>query len=75
VTGVDNGDWVVRLAPEGVSYAATAEDARIDVTLTMDVTTWTDIIAGRLTAPAAVVEGKVELEGNVMKALALDALL
>lgn len=75
VTGVDNGDWVVRLAPEGVSYAITAEDARIDVTLTMDVTTWTDIIAGRLTAPAAVVEGKVELEGNVMKALALDALL
>jgi alkyl sulfatase BDS1-like metallo-beta-lactamase superfamily hydrolase len=75
VTGVDNGDWVVRLAPEGVSYATTTEDARIDVTLTMDVTTWTDIIAGRLTAPAAVVEGKVELEGNVMKALALDALL
>jgi hypothetical protein len=75
VTGVDDGDWVVRLAPEGVSYAATAEDAHIDVTLTMDVTTWTDIIAGRLTAPAAVVEGKVDLAGDVMKALALDSLL
>jgi hypothetical protein len=75
VTGIDDGDWVVRLAPEGVSYAATAEDAHIDVTLTMDVTTWTDIIAGRLTAPAAVVEGKVDLAGDVMKALALDSLL
>ncbi|HEY1831485.1 MAG TPA: SCP2 sterol-binding domain-containing protein [Acidimicrobiales bacterium] len=75
VTGVDDGDWVVRMAPEGVSYATTTEGAHIDVTLTMDVTTWTDIIAGRLTAPAAVIEGKVDLEGDVMKALALDTLL
>jgi hypothetical protein len=75
VTGVDDGDWVVRMASEGVSYAATTEGAHIDVTLTMDVTTWTDIIAGRLTAPAAVIEGKVDLEGDVMRALALDTLL
>jgi hypothetical protein len=75
VTGIEDGDWVVRLAPEGISYAATTEAAHIDVTLSMDVTTWTDIIAGRMTAPAAVMEGKVDLAGDVMKALALDALL
>ena len=32
-------------------------------------------IAGRVTAPAAVMDGRVELAGDVMKALALDALL
>jgi hypothetical protein len=75
VTGIEDGDWVVRLAPDGVSYAVTTDGAHIDVTLSMDVTTWTDIIAGRLTAPAAVLEGRVDLAGDVMKALALDALL
>lgn len=74
VTGVEDGDWVACLAPEGISYAATTEAAHIGVTLTMDVITWTDIIAGRMTAPA-VLEGKVDLAGDVMRALALDALL
>src|SRR5207245_500827 len=75
VTGIDDGDWVVRLAPEGITYAATTEATPADVTLSMDVATWTDIIAGRVTAPAAVMDGRVALEGDVMKALALDALL
>jgi putative sterol carrier protein len=75
VSGIDDGDWVVRLAPDGITYAATDESSTVDVTLSMDVTTWTDIIAGRLTAPAAVMDGRVELAGDVMKALALDALL
>ena len=75
VTGIDDGDWVVRLAPEGITYAATTEATPADVTLSMDVATWTDIIAGRVTAPAAVMDGRVSLEGDVMKALALDALL
>jgi hypothetical protein len=75
VTGVDDGDWVLRLAPEGITYAVTEEGAQIDVTLTLDAATWTDIIAGRKTAPAAVMEGKIDLAGDVMKALALDALL
>ncbi|HUC04133.1 MAG TPA: diiron oxygenase [Acidimicrobiales bacterium] len=75
VTGVDDGDWVVRLAPEAITYAATSEDSAVDVTLTMDVETWTDIVAGRKTAPAAVMEGKIDLAGDVMKALVLDSLL
>src|SRR5439155_25732195 len=75
VTGVDEGDWVLRVGPGGVQYALTTADDRPDVTLTMDVSTWTDIIAGRVTAPAAVMDGRIDLEGDVMKALSLEALL
>jgi putative sterol carrier protein len=75
VSGIEEGDWVVRLAPEGLSFVPTAENSPVDVTLSMDVVTWTDIIAGRVTAPAAVMDGRVSLEGDVMKALSLDALL
>ena len=75
VTGIDDGDWVVRLAPEGITYAMTTEASPVDVTLTMDVATWTDVIAGRVTAPAAVMDGRISLAGDVMKALALDTLL
>jgi hypothetical protein len=75
VSGVDDGDWVVRLAPEGMTYSAAAPSPVVDVTLRMDAETWTDIIAGRITAPAAVIAGRVQLEGDVMKALAFDALL
>ena len=75
VTGVDEGDWVLRVGPDGVGYAPTTPDDRAEVTLTMDVATWTDIIAGRVTAPAAVMDGRINLEGDVMKALSLEALL
>ena len=75
VTGVDEGDWVLRVEPDGVAYAPTADADQPDVTLTMDVGTWTDIIAGRVTAPAAVMDGRIGLEGDVMKALSLEALL
>jgi SCP-2 sterol transfer family/P-aminobenzoate N-oxygenase AurF len=75
VTGIEDGDWVVHLAPEGMTYSATAAASPVDVTLSMDVATWTDLVAGRVTAPAAVMDGRVTLAGDVMKALALDALL
>ena len=75
VTGIDDGDWVVRLAPEGITYAVSTDATPVDVTLSMDVATWTDIIAGRVTAPAAVMDGRIGLAGDVMKALSLDALL
>jgi hypothetical protein len=40
----------------------------------MDVATFTDIVVGRVTPPAAVIDGRIGLEGDVMKALALDGL-
>jgi hypothetical protein len=75
VSGVEDGDWVVRLAPEGLSFEPTTDRNPVDVTLNMDVVTWTDIVSGRVTAPAAVMDGRVSIEGDVMKALSLDALL
>ena len=77
VTGVEDGDWIVRVNEGKVDVGPRNADSSepIDVTIRMDVTTWTDIVAGRLTAPGAVMEGKVSLEGDVMKALALEALL
>ncbi|MBI2705425.1 MAG: diiron oxygenase [Actinobacteria bacterium] len=69
------GDWLVNVGPGGVQYAPTKPGEPADVTLTMDVGTWTDIISGRVTAPAAVLNGQVALEGDVAKALALEAFL
>jgi hypothetical protein len=75
VTGIDDGDWCVRLSAEGVAFAPHAEGDRTDVTATMSAETWTDIVAGRVTAPAAVFGGDLQLDGDVMKALSLEALL
>ena len=75
ITGVDAGDWIIRVAPDGVAYQPSTPEDQPDATATMPVETWTDIISGRVTAPAAVINGNVTIEGDVMKALALEALL
>jgi hypothetical protein len=75
VTGIDDGEWLVSFGGGALDVRpATAED-RSDVTATMDVETWTGIVAGRLTAPGALLEGRIDLEGDITKALALEALL
>jgi hypothetical protein len=75
VTGIEDGDWIIRIGPDGLAASPATPADSPDVTLRMDVGTFTDIVAGRLTAPAAVIEGRVDLEGDVMKALAFDGLL
>jgi hypothetical protein len=75
ITGVDAGDWIIRVAPDGVAYQPSTPEDQPDATATMPVETWTDIISGRVTAPAAVITGNVTIEGDVMTALALEALL
>lgn len=73
VTGIEAGDWHVAIARDGVEYRP-HDGTPADVAVSMDVATWTDIVTGRVTAPAALLEGRVELEGDVVKALALEAL-
>ena len=64
-------DAIVRVFDEaGLDVASSA-----DVTVDMDVSTWTDIVAGRVSAPAAAIDGKIMIAGDIMKALALDSLL
>jgi putative sterol carrier protein len=73
----DGGDFVLTIGEGEVAYepAGPDADARTDVQIGMTVETWTDIIAGRLSAPAAAIDGKVTVGGDVSKALALEALL
>jgi hypothetical protein len=75
VTGVDDGDWAVAFRSGKLDIRPAGVEERGDVAVTMDVATWTDIVTGRVTAPGALLEGRIELEGDVMKALALEALL
>src|SRR3954452_21376637 len=75
VTDVDDGDWVLSIGGGDFTYAAADSAAVSDVAVEMDVTTWTDIVAGRVSAPAAAIDGRIVIAGDIMKALALDSLL
>jgi hypothetical protein len=77
VSDVDNGDWLLTLGAGEFAYepANPNADATSDVAIEMDSKTWTDIVAGRVTAPAAAIEGRVRLAGDIAKALVLEALL
>lgn len=79
VSGVEDGDWLVTVGDGEYAYQASgptadADDA-VDVTVGMDATTWTDIVAGRATGPGALFEGRIRVAGDLTAALALEALL
>src|SRR5581483_10216693 len=75
VSGVDDGDWLLTLGGGQFSYEPAGADTASDVRVGMDASTWTDIVAGRVTAPAAAIDGRIELAGDITKALALSELL
>jgi len=75
VTGIDNGDWLLSIGGGDFTYVAAGPDTQSDVSVEMDVATWTDIVAGRVSAPAAAIDGRITIAGDIMKALALDSLL
>jgi hypothetical protein len=67
--------WLLRISEDDVSYAAADEATIADVEIGMDITTWTDIIAGRVNPVSAAMEGKLDITGDITKALALEAIL
>ena len=75
VNGAESDDWMVTIGREGVAYRPGVEGEHRDLELTMDVTTWTDLVAGRVTAPAAALDGRIAVEGDITKAEALIVLL
>ena len=75
VTGVEDGDWIVAFGEGRLDVRPAADTDRPDVSVGMDVETWTSIVTGRITPVAAVLEGRLALEGDVAKALAFEALL
>jgi putative sterol carrier protein len=70
---VDDGDWLITLRDGQVDVAPTPEGATAEATVTTDAETWTAIVAGRITAPGAFLENKLSVEGDIAKALALEA--
>jgi putative sterol carrier protein len=75
VDGVDDGDWLLAIGGGAFAYEKASDATTADVTVGMDVSTWTDIVAGRVTAPAAAIDGRIRISGDIMKALALESLL
>jgi len=75
VNGAESDDWMVTIGSDGVDYRPGTESEHRDLELTMDVTTWTDLVAGRVTAPAAALDGRIAVEGDITKAEALIVLL
>ena len=73
----DGGDFLITVGEGELGYEPAGPDAdeRAHVSLGMTVETWTDIIAGRVSPPAAAIEGRVTIAGDITKALVLDALL
>jgi hypothetical protein len=75
IPDIDNGDWVLSIGGGDFGYVAATPATESDVTVEMDAATWTDIVAGRVSAPAAAIDGRIVIAGDIMKALALDSLL
>lgn len=75
VTGVDDGDWYIGVASGDVDVHPSAAADDVEVSITMDVETWTGIVTGRITPPGAFLDGKLDLQGDIAKALVVDALL
>ena len=76
ITGFDEGgDWLLDVGDGDVAYRPDEPSASPDVAIRMDAETWTDIIAGRTNAVNALLEGKVAIDGDISKAMALEALL
>ena len=73
----DGGDFLITVGGGDLGYEPAGPDAaaRSDVSLSMDMATWTDIVAGRLSAPGAAIEGRIAIAGDITKALALESLL
>jgi putative sterol carrier protein len=72
---IDDGDWLLAIGAGDFSYEKADQSTEADVTVEMDAKTWTDIVAGRVSAPAAAIDGRITIAGDIMKALALDSLL
>ena len=81
VNGVDEGDWLLVIGAGELRYRALrpVEVADVgeaaDLTVTMDVATWTDIVVGRVALPRAVMDGRVQVEGDITRAMPLENLL
>jgi hypothetical protein len=75
VSGREGGAWLVTVGEGGLAHRRAEAGDEAEVTIRMDGATWTELVAGRSSMPAALAGGRIEVTGDVFKARALEALL
>jgi hypothetical protein len=68
-------EWLVTVGDAGMSYRQARPAEPADVAVSMDLATWTEMVAGRVTMPAALAGGRIRVTGDIFKARALEAVL
>ncbi len=71
LTGEDGGDWTVDLKTPEVR---TGKDEDADCTVHMETTDFVDMVTGKLPGPAAFMQGKLRLDGDIALAMKLQEL-
>lgn len=69
------GTWLVTVADGHLSYRRASVVDPADVVVGMDLATWTEMVAGRVTMPVALAGGRITVTGDIFKARALEAVL
>jgi putative sterol carrier protein len=75
VDGAESPDWLLEVAGDAIEHREWTPADTADLSLRMDQAVFTDIVAGRITAPEALLNGKIAIEGDIMKAAGLQAVL
>lgn len=71
LTGEDGGDWTVDLKTPEVR---TGKDDGADCTVHMETADFLDMVTGKLPGPAAFMQGKLRLDGDIALAMKLQEL-
>ena len=74
LAGEGGGEFTLEIGDGAVRGRAGAADAP-DLAVALDVSTWRDLNAGRLSAPEAVLKRRMRFEGNFLLGLKLHLLL
>jgi hypothetical protein len=78
VTGIEDGDWLVTVGAGELRYRVLRPiegTGGAELTVTLDAGTFTDIVAGRVAMPRALMDGRVRIEGDITRMMSLDGLL
>lgn len=74
INGPGGGHWICRCTGQAIEVQRSL-DPSAPLTYRTDVSTFEDLIRGRQTAQQAFFEGRIEIEGNMEKALMLATLI
>lgn len=75
VTGANEPDWLLEVKGGELAHREWAAPDSADLSIAMDQTTFSDVVAGRRTAPEAMLSGDITIEGDITMAAGLNAIL